>query len=131
MGLEYEQRVLVVDDEPLMGTMVGELLSCMGFEPQVFNQSVLAAEALEKEKFGVLVTDWMMPDKNGLELAEEATALDPKIGIVLMTGIREDLNGEIETLRKEGVHIELLPKPFDIGTLLSMVNKVRQPVPAA
>lgn len=128
MTKEDGKRVLVVDDDLVLGTMVGELLNCEGFEPTVFDQSVLAAEALREEKFRVLVTDLRMPQIDGIELIEKATILDPEMGFVLMTGTPQDLNGEIKALKSRGIRIEFLPKPFDIDTLLSMVNKVRQPV---
>lgn len=123
------ETVLVVDDNEAMATMVGELLGFGGFEPTVFDQSVLAAEVLGRQRFNILVTDLRMPEKDGIELINEATSLDPEMGIVLMTGTPGDLHGEMESFRRSGIRIELLPKPFDIDTLLSMVNKVRQPVP--
>lgn len=128
MAERDRKQILVVDDDQLMGIMVGEMLRCGDFKPTVFYQSVLAAEALKRERFSVLVTDLRMPEMNGLELIKQATAFDQGIGVVLMTGTPRDIKGEIEAFRKSGVCIEFLPKPFDIDTLLSMVNKVRQPV---
>lgn len=127
MGLEH-QGTLVVDDDEEIATMVGDLLLLGGFRPTVFHDSVLAAKAFREGKFEVLVTDLRMPGKGGIELIEEAAAFDPGVGVVLMTATPGDLKREIEIFRNGGVHIELLAKPFDIVTLFSRVNKVRQPI---
>ncbi|MBE2250467.1 MAG: response regulator [Myxococcus sp.] len=83
--------VLVLDDEPRVRDVTAEHLRSFGFhvetvsDPREFRARIAAPEPLE-----VLVTDVAMPVVGGVELAREALATRPSIGLVFMSGYATD-----------------------------------------
>lgn len=68
--MPFRPRVLVVDDDPQMLNLVGEVLAGMGAEPRCVQSSRQAAELINREKFDGVFLDWFMPELDGLQLAE-------------------------------------------------------------
>ena len=63
-----KRRVLVVDDEPEIRQMVRELLTRAGYDVTEAADGKLAIEALRKQPFDVVISDILMPEKDGLEV---------------------------------------------------------------
>jgi two-component system, chemotaxis family, chemotaxis protein CheY len=63
-----KRRVLVVDDEPEIRQMVHELLTRAGYDVTEAADGKLAIEALQKQPFDVVISDILMPEKDGLEV---------------------------------------------------------------
>lgn len=70
MPKRFKPRILVVDDEQQMLRLLCEVLTQLGAEPQGFSSSRNAAEIVNFQKFDGVLLDWMMPEMDGLELAE-------------------------------------------------------------
>lgn len=89
-------RILVVDDEPLIGAMVAEVLERSGCEVARFERPERAVEWLRHDRHGarVLITDLTMPAMNGLQVASMAQAICPGIATILMTGNTEGIGQE-------------------------------------
>ncbi len=82
------QSVMIVDDEkPLVG-LAEEILAELGYEPIGFSSSTAALEAFRAapQRFDIVLTDEMMPEVIGTELAREIALLRPDMPIVLMSG---------------------------------------------
>jgi CheY-like chemotaxis protein len=62
------QRILVVDDEPQIRSMLREWLTRVGFEVSEASDGKEAIETLRKELFDVVIADILMPEKDGLEV---------------------------------------------------------------
>ncbi len=95
-GLE---RVLVVDDEPVLAEMTRQMLAELGYEA-IFRTNGLEAlrtfrEQPADEAFDLVLTDMTMPRFTGLELARELTAMSPEIPIILMTGYSEKIHDNL------------------------------------
>ena len=67
--------MLVVDDEPDVGEMVGEVLAAVGHEVDVRSTGADALAALQKSDYDLVITDLRMPDIDGQMLSEKAEAL--------------------------------------------------------
>lgn len=63
-----KQRILVVDDEPQIRSMLREWLTRVGFEVSEASDGKEAIETLRKELFDVVIADILMPEKDGLEV---------------------------------------------------------------
>ncbi len=63
-----KRRVLVVDDEPEIRQMVRELLTRAGYDVTEAADGKVAIEALRKQPFDVVISDILMPEKDGLEV---------------------------------------------------------------
>jgi signal transduction histidine kinase len=116
-------RILVVDDEPWICHLVQRTLEREQYDLHVEPCSPNALERLQHEPFDLLITDINMPELSGLELAEEARAIQPLLGIVVMTayGSFENVARAIRT----GIS-DFIIKPFDIEDLRQVVTRSLQ-----
>ena len=103
------ETVMIVDDERALVTLAEETLAELGYEPVGFDSSVAALQAFRAEprRFDLVLTDEMMPELTGTELAREIRQLRPEISIILMSGYsdtqlseRAQAAGVIDVLRK-------------------------------
>jgi CheY-like chemotaxis protein len=115
-------RILYVDDEPGLGEVGRRRLEELGY------QVVLAAdgaEALrlfqeEPEGFDLVVSDYLMPGMNGLELARWITGIRPGVPVVMLTGYIDDLPQE--EILAAGV-TTLLGKPATARELVTAIAR--------
>jgi PAS domain S-box-containing protein len=82
------QVVLAVDDEAPVLAALEEMLASLGYEPVGFSSSLEALEAIraDPKRFDAIVSDEVMPDMGGTQLALEARRANPTIPIVIATG---------------------------------------------
>ena len=104
------QRVLCVDDQESVTRLAQGLLTTLGFEPHVLNDSRLALEVLRAnpETYALAIFDVRMPGLNGVELAQAAARFCPDLPILLLTA---EGTGEEEQLLEEGVILGVIRKP--------------------
>jgi DNA-binding NtrC family response regulator len=79
-------RVLVVDDDPGTVESITRYLNREGFKVKGLSSPLAALEELETEHYGVLITDIVMPEMDGVGLAREAKERNPFLQIILITG---------------------------------------------
>jgi CheY-like chemotaxis protein len=115
------RRILLVDDEPIVLSLVGEMLERLGYV--VFGASSPGeAIALAESKPGldVLVTDVAMPELDGYELARRLLELRPGLRVVLMSADPRRTEGSPEDVLAGA---PFLLKPFDLDTLAAAVRE--------
>jgi signal transduction histidine kinase/CheY-like chemotaxis protein len=105
------EAVMVVDDEPALVALAEELLANLGYEPVGFRSGRSALEAFlgDPRRFDAVLTDELMPDLHGTELAREVRSLSAEVPILLVTGHGGDALAE--RARAAGV-TEVLRKPL-------------------
>jgi len=110
-----KERVLVVDDQEMVGTMLGTSLERLGYDVTVCTSADDALEAIGDNPFAwdLLLSDIRMPGVGGLELARFARAARKDMAVVLCSGY-SDTEAEAES-RAMGVII--IPKPVDQALL--------------
>ena len=110
--------ILLVDDEELVRTGTCEILSDLGYE---VIEATSGAEALRILRSGdvpdLLVTDYLMPGMNGVELVEQAKVLAPAMKALLITGYSTIAEGP-------GAALPRLAKPFRQADLAERVAKL-------
>ena len=113
-------RVLVVDDEPMVGEFIGELLASRGLDVTVKSDPVEAARwfAEDPRRVDLVVTDQTMPRMPGLELARRLTFERPELPVVLCTGYGGDIGPD--ELRQHGV-TALIRKPVEPAALTALI----------
>ena len=91
-----DQRLLVVDDERHVLRSTVRMLEALGFEAVGFSQPLLALEAFREDPgtWDGVVTDLLMSELSGAEMAERMKARAPAVPIVLMTGHAGDVDLE-------------------------------------
>jgi two-component system, cell cycle sensor histidine kinase and response regulator CckA len=126
-GMEQARRtILLVEDEEFVRHVTGEVLSFAGY--QVFGARN-AAEAMRVfqqcgERVQLLLTDVVLPGRNGRDLARDLHALCPGLKTMFISGYPEN------EVRQHGVDEPgtfYLPKPFSVE---SLIQKVRQALEA-
>jgi CheY-like chemotaxis protein len=125
-------RILLVDDSFQLRAALADALTAMGNDVTAAQDSYHALELFAPDVFDVVLTDYAMPRRNGLQLAEEIRHRAPGQRIVLLSGHADGLPlGE----RPKVVDL-LLRKPIalpDLGAALALMATARgtAPEPAA
>ena len=111
--------VLVVEDDPAVRDMTTQLLRRAGYDVLAVGDGIDAIDmAARAKRIDVLVTDVVMPNMSGIELAERMMDLYPVIGVVLLSGYTaETLN--LERVAARGA--TFVPKPISSDQLLQAV----------
>jgi PAS domain S-box-containing protein len=116
------ERLLVVDDEEVITTMLKAVLTHLGYQITVTNnsQEALALITDSPAAFDLLITDMTMPQLTGLELTAKALAIRSDLPIILCTGFSELINKE--QARAMGIRAYLM-KPVSVNELAIAVRK--------
>lgn len=108
-------RLLIVDDEIHVRTVVSAMIACLGYSPCAAANGEEALQLLYNGKVDLVITDFQMPLMNGFQLAAEIRHQYPDIPVILMTGYTSvDLN---DHPRGRKLFAGLLNKPFNLQEL--------------
>lgn len=113
--------VLLVDDEEMVITSIRAFLRLeTDFNVQGFTNPEDAAKMMETHPVDVVVTDYLMPKMNGIQLLTKAKALQPEAARVLLTG-HADKQSAIQAINEIGL-FQYLEKPWDNSQLLLVIQ---------
>ncbi|MBI2555721.1 MAG: response regulator [Candidatus Rokubacteria bacterium] len=117
------KRILVVDDEPEVASLLAEMLSLDGHEVETASNGALALEKLRKGRYDLIVSDSGMPVLDGPGLYREVERLDPRLArsFIFLTG--DTLNPRTREFL-EGVPVPRLSKPFALEEVRRLVQRV-------
>jgi len=115
-----KQRIMIIDDEKIVGDMAKISLEQDGYEVETFLNAAPALERLKGAKFDVVVTDFKMKGIDGLEVLRIVKSLYPDVKVIMITAFA-NLDVAIEALRGE-VH-DFFPKPVKIRELKESIRK--------
>jgi len=114
-------KVLVADDSSTMRKIILRSLHAVGVSQAVEAADGNEALALFKPgEFSLVLTDWNMPGKTGLEVIQEIRAKDPKVPIIMVTTEAE--KSRVVQAIQAGVS-DYLVKPFTADTLREKLTK--------
>jgi DNA-binding response OmpR family regulator len=122
-------KILVVDDEPQIVSILKEFLSIKGFSVTGVLSAEEAIKILANESFDCVLLDIMMPGMKGNEAAKIINKKYPEVKIIILTGF---LNFA-DSLIKENLLAGVFKKPFSLQELadkLSQIIELKQPAPA-
>ncbi|HUG21855.1 response regulator, partial [Piscinibacter sp.] len=116
-------RVLVVEDETMVGDFLRELLQGFGLDVVLHREPLAAMAWLEDaaNEAALLITDQTMPQMTGLELARRARELRPALPVVLVSGNAEPFDAK--DLERCGVHVTLT-KPLAADRLRNVLAEL-------
>lgn len=117
-----QPRILLVEDDGFVREVAGETLRSAGYHVLEARDAAGAREAFERfgEAVDLLLTDVVLPRKNGRELARELSLLCPGLKIVYISGYPENHVAH----NRENDSMFYLPKPFSADALLQKVQAV-------
>lgn len=115
-----DTRVLIVDDETVILEILEEHLSAKGYECLLADSAKDALNHLRRDEAALLLTDIVMPEMGGIDLADAARNLWSDLAVVVMTG-KSDATSAIKALRA-GADDYIL-KPFDFEEMLICIDR--------
>ena len=103
-------KILLAEDDNDMRRFLAKALQNAGFDVLSFDNGLSAYNRLREEPFELLLTDIVMPEMDGIELARRATELDPDIKVMFITGFAAvALNPDSEGSEGREGAVEALP----------------------
>jgi two-component system cell cycle response regulator CpdR len=121
MNERMNAKILLAEDDNDMRRFLVKALQQAGFSVSSFDNGLAAYDQLRVEPFELLLTDIVMPEMDGIELARRATELDPDIKVMFITGFAAvALNPDNQAPRQA----KILSKPFHLRDLVSEVQRM-------
>lgn len=113
-------RILLAEDDPAMRTYLARALQNAGYEVTAVDRGTQAVPLLENEAFDLLLSDIVMPEMDGIELAQRCAEISPRTKVMFITGFAA------VTLRasREAPQARVLSKPFHLRDLVLEVQRV-------
>ena len=114
-------KILLLDDDQSCLENLAYFLVDNGYQTSQYNDPEKAILACRVEKFDVIITDFLMPGRSGLQVLSSLADLFPKPYIIMISACRDaDM---LEKLKKEGVHA-FFPKPLNLKKLLKTLARL-------
>ena len=115
-------RILLAEDDTSMREYLQRALQRVGYDVQSVGCGTEAVPLLQKDRYDLLLTDIVMPEMDGIELAQKASAMDPDIRVMFITGFAAvALQGG-----RTAPEAKLLSKPFHLKDLVLEVDRIFQ-----
>jgi signal transduction histidine kinase/ActR/RegA family two-component response regulator len=113
----HGERVMVIDDEPKLLSLVQAVLRKQGYAAEGFNDSVQALKRYNEQPFDAVISDIKMPGLSGWEVVEYLNEVRPRPVIILMTGASQENESAAKTAADA-----VLSKPFNFEDLLAVLD---------
>jgi two-component system cell cycle response regulator CpdR len=114
-------RILLAEDDEDLRRFLVSALEKAGHTVTSFGEGASAFEEIKQETFDLLLTDIVMPEMDGIELARRAAELDPALKIMFITGFAAVALNPDSKAPKEA---KVLSKPFHLRDLVNEVNRL-------
>jgi len=116
--------ILLVEDDKFVREATCQALCSAGFRVLTSNNAGEAVQMFRtfSSPCDVLITDIVLPDRRGGELAKQLLILSPALKIIYVSGYPE---GTVQGRTDEGGHLCYLQKPFSVEVLLERIRQVR------
>ena len=114
-------KILLAEDDNDMRRFLAKALQNAGYDVLSFDNGLSAYNRLREEPFELLLTDIVMPEMDGIELARRATELDPDIKVMFITGFAAVALNPDSKAHKDA---KVLSKPFHLRDLVNEVEKL-------
>lgn len=115
--MDMGKNILIVDDDVIVTSALKTLFKVEGIKNFVmFNNPLEAVDYLKNNRPCIIISDFMMPQMNGLEFLTEAKKLYPDVSMILLTGYADKENA-IRAINEVGLY-RYIEKPWDNDDLL-------------
>ena len=121
--VEISAKILLAEDDNDMRRFLVKALQNAGYAVTSFDNGLSAYNQLREEPFELLLTDIVMPEMDGIELARRATELDPELKVMFITGFAAVALNSGNAAPKDA---RILSKPFHLRDLVNEVERLLQ-----
>ena len=115
-------KILLAEDDDSMREYLARALEKVGYEVKAVDRGTAALPLVETEQFDLLLTDIVMPEMDGIELAQRAAVIAPDMRVMFITGFAA-------VALKAGSSAptaKVLSKPFHLRDLVAEVDRLFQ-----
>lgn len=116
-------RILIVDDETSVRTLLSEVLQGQGYEVVVASSGEEAVELARKSPFEIVITDVRMPGISGVEVIQHVKNINSECCVIVITGYAS-VESAVEAIRR-GAY-DYITKPFNIATMRIIVDRAAE-----
>ncbi len=113
-------KVLILDDEPIVGKRLKPALSKYGLDVEVFEKPELAVARINEQEFDIVVTDVRMESMNGLTVLDTVASTAPNTKVIVITGYASPETAR-EALSRGA--FDFIAKPFKASDLRVAIDK--------
>ena len=116
-------RILLAEDEQAMREHLTRALEKANYEVVAVDRGTAAVPLLDEQKFDLWLTDIVMPEMDGIELAQHCAAVCPETQVMFITGF----SGVTLRAGQSVPKAKILSKPFHLRDLVLEVDRLFQP----
>lgn len=113
-------KIIVVDDEPLVGKRLKPALEKSGYEVEIYETGAGALKRIEEKNFDIVVTDVRMDEVDGMDILAGVTSKAPHAKVIIITGYAT-IELAREALAKGA--FDFIAKPFKPDDLREIIQK--------
>jgi two-component system cell cycle response regulator CpdR len=121
MSAKTMAKIILAEDDDDMRRFLVKALEKAGHEVTSFGEGASAFEEIKQSTFDLLLTDIVMPEMDGIELARRASELDPSLKIMFITGFAAVALHPDSKAPKDA---KVLSKPFHLRDLVAEVERM-------
>ncbi len=110
-------KVLFIEDEAYIRDAMGKMLKHDKFNVEVAENGKIGLKKFKRGNFNVVITDLVMPEMNGDELAKEILKLEKKVKVIITTGYLEE-----NVILKKNKNLFFLKKPYNYEKLKELIT---------
>ena len=115
------QRLLIVDDDPLILELLGIFLTSFGYEFEAAGNGHEALQKIDANEFAIVITDMIMPKMDGMQLLQRIKEKHANIGVIVVTGHTGTFS--YTDVIKAGAS-DFISKPFNSDELEAKINRI-------
>ena len=116
-------RILLAEDDEAMRTYLSRALQNAGYDVTAVDRGTEALVLLERESFDLLLSDIVMPEMDGIELAQRCSEVSPTTKVMFITGFAAVTLKAGEAMP----NARILSKPFHLRELVMEVDRMFEP----
>lgn len=115
------KKILIVDDDAEFRRHLAEVLKGEGHHIECAASATEACALLDREEFDIVLLDYMMPKKSGIDALSEIRGLRPKAKVIMITAFAS-IENAIDAIKRGAS--DYISKPFKIDSLLLTIRRV-------
>lgn len=116
------KKILIIEDDLLISSLVQFRLKKDGYDTVLVKDGNAGIIAIDTETLDLIITDVMMPFKNGIEIIHHARKTKPEVPIIVLSSLGEEEKIVLEAFNL-GVS-DFIPKPFNPNELAIRVKRI-------
>lgn len=118
------KRILIIEDDPITQELVKDILEEENYDVEVAGNGIDGLELQNSNPFDLIITDIVMPEKEGIETILEIKRDYPKVKLIAISGgASYGANGYLKMAKMLGVE-RTFPKPFERDDIVNAVKEL-------